>query len=108
MVEEFVERRVSDRIHVMESVEIDLGGARLEATALDLSVTGVSVWAPQGITPVGDFTITMRLDQRGPMKVAARLAREFESDGGAVWGIAFVDPPPEVCARIEAYLEQNS
>ena len=105
--EEFADRRGDPRIGVMASVQIDLGGAQLEATALDMSISGISVWAPQGIKPIGEFKITMTVDHRGAIVVPARLKREFQSDGGAVWGLAFGELPPEVAARIEAYLESR-
>jgi c-di-GMP-binding flagellar brake protein YcgR len=104
--EELVDRRRDDRFSVMTSVEIDLGGARLSATAMDMSVSGISVWAPDGVKPLGEFTIVLDIDKRGPIELGARVAREYESDGGSVWGLAFTYVPPEIAARIESYLEK--
>ena len=36
------------------------------------------------------------------------MAREYESDGGSVWGLSFEYVPPEIAARIESYLESLS
>lgn len=103
--EKFVDRRGDDRFSVMCSVELDLGGPPIFATALDMSVSGMALWAPDGIKPLGEFRVLLTIDDRGSMELSARLAREYESDGGSVWGVAFTYVPPEIAARIESYLE---
>jgi c-di-GMP-binding flagellar brake protein YcgR len=103
--EEFVDRRGDERQSVMLTVEIDLGGAQMTATSMDLSASGISVWAPDGIKPLGEFNVSFEFDRRGPITLPARVAREYESDGGSVWGLAFGYVPPEIAARIESYLE---
>jgi hypothetical protein len=56
---------------------------------MDLSRRGVSVWA-SGKPTVGPLRITMAIEGR-PVILKGRVARQFESDGGAVWGIEFAD-----------------
>jgi hypothetical protein len=56
---------------------------------MDLSHRGLSVWAP-GKAPQTPLRITMAIDGR-PVILKGRVARQFESDGGAVWGIEFAD-----------------
>jgi hypothetical protein len=64
-------------------------GEAVAATALDLSETGVAVWAT-GERPLG--TVRVRINLGGPREtlLEARVAREFRSDGGAVWGLEFL------------------
>lgn len=54
---------------------------------MDLSRRGVSVWAP-GKATHEPLRITMAIGDR-PVILRGRVARQFESDGGAVWGIEF-------------------
>lgn len=68
-------------------VVLEYGGHSVRVPAMDLSHHGLSVWAP-GKAPQTPLRITMAIDNR-PVILKGRVARQFESDGGAVWGIEF-------------------
>lgn len=57
------------------------------ATSLDISETGMAVWA-DGDAPLGRVELLFELDA-SPVHLVGHIARQFQSDGGAVWGIAF-------------------
>jgi hypothetical protein len=103
-MDEIDDRRGSGRVYIMTTVRLEIGGQTLDATAMDLSLTGVSVWAPEGVEPKGPLTIGMEIDDAGPLKLQGTVARQFESDGGSVWGIHFENVDPAVTARIDAYI----
>jgi c-di-GMP-binding flagellar brake protein YcgR len=103
-MDEIDDRRGSGRVYIMTSVKLEIAGQTLDATALDLSQTGVSVWAPEGQSAPDTLSITMVMDDKGPMTLSGRVARQFESDGGSVWGIAFDGVQPDQQARLDAYL----
>lgn len=103
-MDEIDDRRGSGRVHIMTTATLDLAGRTVQATAMDLSLSGISVWAPSGETPSARLKVTIEIDDRGPMCIEGQLARQFESDGGAVWGIAFVGLGTADHARIDAYL----
>jgi hypothetical protein len=103
-MDEIDDRRGSGRVYIMNTVSLVIGGQTLEATAMDLSMTGVSVWAPEGVDPSGGLTVTLQIDDPGPITLQGKVARKFESDGGSVWGIHFENVDPAITARIEAYV----
>ena len=50
---------------------------------------GIAIWGP-GPAPKGPIKITMELEDASiTFEVDGEVVREFESDGGAVWGVAF-------------------
>lgn len=65
----------------------------MRVPAMDLSRRGLSVWAP-GKAPQTPLRITMAIQDR-PVILKGRIARQFESDGGAVWGIEFAEDDHE-------------
>lgn len=103
-MDEIDDRRGSGRVYILTTVNIELNGRSMEATALDLSVSGISIWAPEGEDASGPIKIEMVIDDHGPMVLTGKVARQFESDGGAVWGIAFQGVDAAITARLEAYL----
>lgn len=103
-MDEIDDRRGSGRVYIMTTVSLQVGGQTVEATAMDLSLTGISVWAPEGISPSGPLKVTMQIDDPGPITLDGTVARQFESDGGSVWGIHFENVDPAITARIEAYV----
>ena len=103
-MDEIDDRRGSGRVYIMTTVGLEVGGQTMDATAMDLSLTGVSVWAPEGVSPGGVLKVTMQIDDTGPITLEGTVARQFESDGGSVWGIHFQNVDPAITARIEAYL----
>ena len=70
-----------------QEVVLEYGDRRLRATAMDVSERGMSVWA-SGKAPLDPLRITMAANNR-PLILSGQVAREFESDGGSVWGIEF-------------------
>lgn len=103
-MDEIDDRRGSGRVYILTTVDIELNGKALQATALDLSVSGISIWAPEGEDSSSPIQIKMQIDDQGPITVTGKVARQFESDGGAVWGIAFQDLADGIEQRLEAYL----
>ncbi len=103
-MDEIDDRRGSDRVYIMTTVKLAIDGETVEATALDLSVSGVSVWAPEVRAPAGALGIEMVIDAAGPLRLTGKLARQFESDGGSVWGIAFDGVDAGTLQRLERYL----
>lgn len=81
------EGRLARRVSVSHEVILEYGGRCMRVPAMDLSRRGISVWAP-GKAPGETLRITMAVDNR-PVILRGRVARQFESDGGAVWGIEF-------------------
>jgi hypothetical protein len=98
------ESRASERVSIMTEVEIDVRGDVLSVTTLDLGDGGLSVWAPYA-SPGGPVRVRLPLDDNlPPLEVAGRIAREYQSDGGSVWGIAFEALDPRDKARLQAFL----
>lgn len=80
-------------------------GNEMEATAFDIGRRGISIWA-SGVRPDGLVRLTIPLDEsEPPLVVDGRVVREFESDGGAVWGIEFVDLPEADAMRLARFVE---
>ncbi len=71
----------------MLAVTIRHRGGVTHATSLDLSETGMAVWA-EGDAPLGRVELLFELDTT-PVHLVGHIARRFHSDGGAVWGIVF-------------------
>ena len=70
-----------------QEVVLEYGDRRLRATAMDVSERGMSVWVSDQ-APLDALRITMAVDNR-PVILNGQVARQFESDGGSVWGIEF-------------------
>ena len=74
---------------------------------MDLGLNGFSVWGTE-FAPRGEFEVSVPLDDDlAPLVGRARIARQFVSDGGAVWGLEFVDPSPEARYRLRNYVERH-
>ena len=100
------ERRGAERAHVMVDVTI-IGEARtIQATSLDLSPTGISVWADDGNAPRGELELKFDLDGTS-LETRGRLARSFQSDGGAVWGIEFSKLDPSTKYALDSFLDRQ-
>ena len=103
-MDEIDDRRGSGRVYIMTTATLIVDGATIEATAMDLSISGISVWAPEGVSAAGLHGVRIEIDDKGIIELDGRVARQFESDGGAVWGIQFQHVPDAVTARLEAYV----
>jgi c-di-GMP-binding flagellar brake protein YcgR len=105
---DLAERRDAPRVSLLSEVTVELPtGREVSATALDISVTGLSVWAP-GVAPRQPVTVRLELvDGSAPIVVAARVAREFESDGGSVWGLEFQSIDEATRVRLEGFVHQR-
>lgn len=106
---DLAERRDATRVSLLSEVTVELPtGREVSATALDISVTGISVWAP-GMAPRQAVKVRLELaDGSAPIEVAARVAREFESDGGSVWGMEFQGLDEETRARLSIFVTGRS
>lgn len=101
-----MERRNSQRASLMTEVEVEFGGRTLTTTALDISRTGLSVWAPEAAPGVD---LVLRFEFEGsPLSIRGQVAREFHSDGGAVWGVAFLELDEQLEARFIDYVARNA
>lgn len=94
---------MSDEIDVRRSERVSLSReVLLECTmrvnAMDLSAEGVSVWVPE-LNTDEPVRITMAIDGR-PILLTGRVVRQFESDGGAVWGLEFTSFENDESQRI--------
>ena len=90
----------------MTDVKLEGESRTIQATSLDLSPTGISVWADDGEAPRGRITMTFALDEK-LVTVGGRLARSYQSDGGAVWGIEFENLDEGTKAVLESFLDRN-
>ena len=94
------DRRTSPRASLFAGIHVVL-----PATAFDIGRRGISIWA-SGVRPDGLVRLTIPLDEsEPPLVVDGRVVREFESDGGAVWGIEFVDLPEADAMRLARFVE---
>jgi len=100
------ERRGAARAHVMVDVKIVGEQRTIQATSLDLSPTGISVWADDGHAPRGELELTFDLDGT-QLNAKGRMARSFQSDGGAVWGIEFSPLDPATKIRLLNFLDKQ-
>ncbi len=100
------ERRTSPRASLFSGISIVLpDGTVREATAFDIGRRGISIWA-EGVRPQGAIRLTIPLADGGPdLVVEGHVVREFESDGGAVWGIEFTNLAPADADRITRFVE---
>ena len=105
---ELAERRDAPRVSLLSEVTVELPtGREVSATALDISVTGISVWAP-GVAPRQPVKVRLELvDGSTPIEVSARVAREIESDGGSVWGLEFQSVDEETRVRLDAFVNNR-
>jgi hypothetical protein len=101
-------RRGGDRVSYMHEVLLDYEGTKMTLNALDISADGVGVWGPASC-PAGAFKLSLPLDdQLGPLLVDGKVARQFQSDGGAVWGITFLNMSESAKQRLEAYIARQN
>lgn len=85
---------------------IELPHEQLSATMLDVSVGGAAIWGPRP-APEGPMRIRIELDATA-FELEGVAVREFASDGGSVWGVAFRDVDEATRARLRAYVEMHA
>ncbi len=79
-----------------------------QATTLDVGLTGIAIWAT-GSRPSGPVRLRLPLeDGLPPLEVDGQIAREFRSDGGAVWGIEFQDLGTLALERLQRYAQTHT
>lgn len=99
------DRRHGPRVSVFNDVTVELPTETLSATALDVGVGGVAIWGP-GPAPRGPIKITMELEDASiSFEVDGEVVREFESDGGAVWGVAFRGLDDSTRDQLQAFVD---
>lgn len=100
------DRRGTERVSLMDAVTIDHGTGAFEASCINLSSSGISVWAPYA-APAGALVLTLTLGgQRHTLH--GRIAREFVSDGGAVWGIEFFGVDARTQEILTRFVQESS
>ena len=101
-------RRGGNRVSYMHEVLLDYEGTKMTLNALDISPQGIGVWGPASC-PAGAFKLSLNLDDSmGPLVVDAKVARQFQSDGGAVWGISFLNVDAAAQQRLDAYIARQN
>ncbi len=101
-------RRGGDRVSYMHEVLVDYEGSQMTLNGLDISPNGMGLWGPTNC-PAGLFKVTVPLDDSlDPLQAQARVVRQFHSDGGAVWGVAFENLDAASKRRLERFIERQS
>ena len=92
----------------MSEVQVDYEGTKMTLNGLDLSPTGMGLWGPTNC-PAGTFKVSLQLDDAlAPLEANARVVRQFHSDGGAVWGVAFDGLDAEGERRLQSYIARQA
>ncbi len=99
------ERRESDRVSIMSAIQIQFNAKTVDATALNISRSGIAVWGPHP-APKAKMQLNFSLDG-DIIGVEGKVAREFMSDGGSVWGIEFANLSPELQGKIDQFCLDN-
>ncbi|GEM_PF-5660671 len=87
----------------MTEVSVHHGvSGRQHLTSLNLSSSGIALWGPSK-APTGALRLDLPLGSEH-VQVRGRVVREFESDGGSVWGIEFVGVDAGVRGTIASYI----
>lgn len=76
--------RQAERVALSREVLLEL---TMRVNAMDLSSKGISVWVPEMNTNE-PIRVTIAIDGR-PLVLSGRVVRQFDSDGGAIWGLEF-------------------
>jgi hypothetical protein len=91
-------------VSTFSDVTIDLPDQRLSATALDVSEGGLAIWGPKP-APRARMKITLALeDAKTSFEANGVVVREFDSDGGSVWGVAFLGLDDGAKERLKSYV----
>lgn len=102
------ERRRGPRVPVMRDATVELGDGQVTATILDVGSGGISIWGP-GEAPDGPIGVRLRLEEdRDPLQLTGMVVRQFESDGGSVWGLAFTDLDAASRERLMAFVDRHA
>lgn len=92
----------------MRDAMVELGDGQVTATILDVGTGGISIWGP-GEAPDGPIGVRIQLEEdRDPLELTGVVVRQFESDGGAVWGMAFTDLDADSAQRLMAFVEGHA
>lgn len=95
------------RVSYTDDVVVENKGEATTLSGLDLSAGGLGVWGPAEC-PSGTFKISLPLsDELGALVVEAKVARQFQSDGGAVWGISFISLSEAAKRRLRAHVARE-
>ena len=95
------------RVSYTDDVVVEDKGTATTLSGLDLSAGGLGVWGPAEC-PSGTFKVSFALsDKLERLVVEAKVARQFQSDGGAVWGISFVGLSELAKKRLRAHVARE-
>lgn len=90
--------RRAPRVSMSGEAVVEFAGHSLRVPTVDLSEGGLAVWAPKRGTNA-PVRITMALEGQ-PVILKGRVARTFESEDGALWGIEFLAGSDETSLQI--------
>jgi methyl-accepting chemotaxis protein len=100
-----LERRRHSRAAVEGQVALQLGGERVEADLLDLSVSGLRCGFRDGRRPPAGTDLDLTLSLGGEeLTVHGRAVRHIDAEDSDELGVEFVEPDPHRVARIGDYL----
>jgi c-di-GMP-binding flagellar brake protein YcgR len=94
---------------MLKDVTIDLKDETVKGTTVDVSVSGAAIWGPRA-APHGRMKIQLQLDEEEEttFEVDGVVVREFQSDGGSLWGVAFTGLDQETKERLRQFVEQHA
>jgi len=94
---------------MLKDVTIDLKGETLKGTTMDVSVGGAAIWGPRA-APHGRMKIQLQLDdeEEATFEVDGVVVREFSSDGGSLWGVAFTGLDDATKERLREFVAKHS
>ena len=100
----YIER--AERMSIFsQTVTLEHAGETSEVSGIDLSASGVSVWAPA--SRMGDdVRVTLSFEDWLVVTLEGRVVRQFGDDGGSLWGIEFV--PSEARMLLEVLFASRS
>lgn len=98
-------RRSAPRVSYMKEVRVEHAGMTTTFTALDLSTGGIGLWGSDECPSSCSLALPLEDDEE-EVVLRGEVARRFQSDGGSVWGIRFVDVQPAVERRLAALVSR--
>lgn len=100
----YIER--AERVSIFsQTVTLEYGGETREASGIDLSASGIAVWAP-GASEGDEVRVTLSFEDWLVVRLDGRVVRQFGDDGGSLWGIEFV--PSEARMLLEVLFASRS
>jgi hypothetical protein len=85
------------------------GSERHHLALQDLSASGAALTSRRQLPKIGFLRLHLRLTRASaPLEIEAVPVRQEEMDGGTLLAVRFLDPPPHVVGRIEAFIARRA